>query len=163
MKHNFRIFMTIVCNVFHHTMKKRFLYLPFSLIVSIFIFSFCESRDGDWEPMKWKTDAKMDKERVIHVPVDGGTYVFKCKNYNNFWLSNVLEDDKDVSIDNKEWRYAIGEWSNVAIEKSVMTVTVSPNDDNRSRLLKVTPTAGDIFTYFLFNQEGMVGDKKSDY
>lgn len=112
--------------------------------------------------MKWKTDAKMDKERVIHVPVDGGTYVFKCKNYNSFWLSNVLEDNKDVSIDNKEWEYAIGEWSSVAIEKNVMTVTVSPNDDNRSRLLKVTPTAGDIFSYFSFNQEGRVRDKKSD-
>ncbi|WP_294480566.1 hypothetical protein [uncultured Bacteroides sp.] len=104
----------------------------------------------------------MDKERVIHVPVDGGTYVFKCKNYNNFWLSNVFEDNKDVSIDNKEWEYAIGEWSNVAIEKSVMTVTVSPNDDNRSRLLKITPTAGDIFSYFLFNQEVMTRDEKSD-
>lgn len=162
MKHNFRIFMTIVCNVSHHTMKKRVLYLILSQFVSIFIFSFCESRDGDWEPMKWKTDAKMDKERVIHVPVDGGTYVFKCKNYNSFWLSNVFEDDKDVSIDNKEWKYAIGEWSSVEIEKNVMTVTVSLNDGNRSRLLKVTPTAGDIFSYLLFNQEGMVRDKKSD-
>lgn len=162
MKHNFRIFMTIVCNVSHHTMKKRVLYLLLSQFVSIFIFSFCESRDGDWEPMKWKTDAKMDKERVIHVPVDGGTYVFKCKNYNSFWLSNVFEDDKDVSIDNKEWKYAIGEWSSVEIEKNVMTVTVSLNDGNRSRLLKVTPTAGDIFSYLLFNQEGMVRDKKSD-
>lgn len=162
MKHNFRIFMTIVCNVSHHTMKKRVLYLLLSQFVSIFIFSFCESRDGDWEAMKWKTDAKMDKERVIHVPVDGGTYVFKCKNYNSFWLSNVFEDDKDVSIDNKEWKYAIGEWSSVEIEKNVMTVTVSLNDGNRSRLLKVTPTAGDIFSYLLFNQEGMVRDKKSD-
>lgn len=49
--------------------------------------------------MKWETDAKMDKERVIDVPVNGDIYVFKCKNYGNFWLSGVLEDDKDVSID----------------------------------------------------------------
>lgn len=34
--------------------------------------------------MKWETDAKMDKERVIDVPVNGDIYVFKCKNYGNF-------------------------------------------------------------------------------
>jgi hypothetical protein len=33
-----------------------------------------------------------------------------------------------------------------------MTVIVSPNDSNPSRILKVTPTAGDIFSSFLLNQ-----------
>lgn len=120
----------------------------------MFIFISCESRDGDWEAMKWETNAKMDKERVIDVPVNGNVYVFKCKNYCSFWLSGVLEDDKDVSIDNKKQEYAIGEWSSVEIEKNVMTVTLSPNNNNHGRLLKVTPTVGDMFSYFTFRQAG---------
>lgn len=42
----------------------------------------------------------------------------------------------------------------VNIAKNVMTVIVSPNDSNHSRILKITPTAGDIFSYFSFNQAG---------
>lgn len=135
-------------------MKNSFLYLLPTLILSIFVFVSCESKDGDWEAMKWETDVKMDKEKIITVPVTGGTYVFKCTNYGSFWLSGVLEDDKDVSIDGGRWENAIGEWSSVKIEKNVMTVSVSPNNNNRNRLLKVTPTAGDIFSYFSFNQAG---------
>ena len=104
--------------------------------------------------MKWETDAKMDKERVIDVPVNGDIYVFKCKNYGHFWLSGVLEDDKDVSIDDIMWEYAIGEWSSVEVKKNVMTVILSPNDNNHSRLLKVTSTVGDMFSYFTFRQAG---------
>lgn len=135
-------------------MKKSHLYLLPLLILPILVFVSCESRDGDWEAMKWETDVKMDKEKVITVPVNGGTYVFKCKNYGSFWLSAVLEDDKDISIDNQKWENAIGEWSSIKIEKNVMTVIVSPNDSNHNRILKVTPTAGDIFSYFSFNQVG---------
>lgn len=135
-------------------MKKSHLYLLPLLILPILVFVSCESRDGDWEAMKWETDVKMDKEKVITVSVNGGTYVFKCKNYSSFWLSAVLEDDKDISIDNQKWENAIGEWSSVKIEKNVMTVIVSPNDSNHNRILKVTPTAGDIFSYFSFNQAG---------
>lgn len=135
-------------------MKNSFLYLLPMLILSIFVFAACESKDGDWEKMKWETDVKMDKEKIITVPVTGGTYVFKCTNYGSFWLSGVLEDDKDVSIDDVRWENAIGKWSSVKIEKNVMTVIVFPNNDNRNRLLKVTPTAGDIFSYFSFNQAG---------
>lgn len=134
-------------------MKNRFLYLLPSLILSIFVFVSCESREGDWDAMKWDTDVKMDKEKVITVPENGGIYVFKCKNYSSFWLSVVLEDDKEISIDDKKWENAIGEWSSVKIEKNVMTVIVSPNN-NRKRVLTITPTAGDIFSYFSFNQAG---------
>lgn len=135
-------------------MKNSHLHLFPLLILSILVFVSCESRDGDWEAMKWETDVKMDKEKVITVPENGGTYIFKCKNYSSFWLSAVLEDDKNICIDNKNWENAIGEWSSVNIEKNVMTVIVCPNDSNHSRLLKVTPTAGDIFSYFSFDQAG---------
>lgn len=134
-------------------MKNNFLCLLPLLILSMLVSVSCESRDGDWESMKWKTDAKMNKERIINVPVSGGTYVFACKNYSRFWLSVVIEDDKYVDIDDEREEYATGEWSSVKIEKNVMTVTVFPNNDNRTRLLEVTPTAGDIFSYFTFNQE----------
>lgn len=135
-------------------MKNNFLYLLPLLSLLIFINISCESRDGDWEAMKWKTDVKMDKGKVITVPVNGGIYVFKCRNYGSFWLSGVLEDDKDVSIDDIMWEYAIGEWSSVEVKKNVMTVTLSPNDNNHERLLKITPTAGDVFSYFTFRQAG---------
>lgn len=134
-------------------MKKNHLYLLSVLILSILVFASCESKDGDWDAMKWKTDVKIDKGKVT-VPVNGGTYVFKCKNYGSFWLSTVSEDDKEVSIDNQKGGNAIGEWSSVNIEKNVMTVIISPNDSDHNRLLKVSPTAGDIFSHFSFNQAG---------
>lgn len=79
---------------YKYAMEDNFLYLLPLLILSMLVNVSCESRDGDWESMKWKTDAKMNKERIINVPVSGGTYVFTCKNYSRFWLSVVIEDNK---------------------------------------------------------------------
>lgn len=48
---------------------------------------------------------------------------------------------------------AKGMWSSIEIRKNAMIVVISPNDGNLSRCLSVTPTAGDVFSSFIFNQK----------
>lgn len=71
-------------------MKNSHLHLFPLLILSILVFVSCESRDGDWEAMKWETDVKMDKEKVITVPENGGTYILNVRTtvvfgYQQYW------------------------------------------------------------------------------
>lgn len=122
------------------------------IILSMLAYSSCRSEDGDWELMKWKTDADI-KKGTVDVPVDGGTYVFTCKNYNLFWLSSVLENERSINIDIDKGKYATGEWSCISIAKNVMTVTISKNNNSFERILTVDMTAGDVFSSFTFRQK----------
>ena len=49
-----------------------------------FFVSSCSDEDGDWDPMKWKTEVKKSSDDYFHVPPQGGTYVFYCTNYSFF-------------------------------------------------------------------------------
>lgn len=109
----------------------------------------CTDDDGDWPPMKWKTNVKMEKEHVISVPAEGATYQFTCKNYN-FWLV-TLKEDEEVIYTNDDTHQIHGEWVTVDVENKVMTVKVSPNS-SKQRTAVIGVTAGDIFDSFTFNQ-----------
>lgn len=121
----------------------------------LFSFLSCNSKDGDWEPMEWKVDASADlKKDHIAVPESGGVYTLYCKNYATFWLSSVFEDGVQIELDSTARSAAKGMWSSIEIRKKAMIVVISPNDSNLSRRLSVTPTAGDVFSYFIFKQKG---------
>lgn len=128
------------------------------LIISTICLLSCESvgKDGDWEPMEWKVDAPAElKKDYIAVPESGGVYTLSCNNYAYFWLSSVFEDDMRIETDDSvDRRAAKGMWSSIEIRKNAMIVVISPNDGNISRCLTVTPTAGDVFSSFFFNQKG---------
>ena len=138
------------------------------LIIYTIAFLSCTSKDGDWEPMEWEVDtsAYLKKDHIA-VPESGGTYTLFCNNYATFWLSSVFEDGVQIETDSTvgsaakgprrppapRQSAAKGMWSSIEIRKNAMIVVISPNDGNLSRCLSVTPTAGDVFSSFIFNQK----------
>ncbi len=125
------------------------------LVVYAIVFFSCTSKDGDWEPMEWKVDASAYlKKDHIAVPESGGVYTLFCNNYATFWLSSVFEDSVQIETDSTAGSAAKGIWSSIEIRKNAMIVVISPNGGNLNRCLAVTPTAGDVFSSFIFNQKG---------
>ena len=124
------------------------------LIIYTIAFLSCTSKDGVWEPMEWEVDtsAYLKKDHIA-VPESGGTYTLFCNNYATFWLSSVFEDGVQIETDSTVGSAAKGMWSSIEIRKNAMIVVISPNDGNLSRCLSVTPTAGDVFSSFIFNQK----------
>ena len=124
------------------------------LIIYTIAFLSCTSKDGDWEPMEWEVDtsAYLKKDHIA-VPESGGTYTLFCNNYATFWLSSVFEDGVQIETDSTVGSAAKGMWSSIEIRKNAMIVVISPNDGNLSRCLSITPTAGDVFSSFIFNQK----------
>ena len=58
-----------------------------------------DKKDGDWDPMKWaRTDYRetvVDRISYYDVPASGGTFTFRCTNYNSFWLAGTsVKDEK---------------------------------------------------------------------
>ena len=72
-------------------MKKKLL-LVMVLALPLFMAS-CSKDDGDWEPMKWKTEAKASKDGYLQVSPEGGTLTFWCTNYSSIWLNRITETD----------------------------------------------------------------------
>lgn len=124
--------------------------LYFLFVIATFLCS-CENKDGDWEPMKWETNTPNKQKNYIEVPNSGNIYVFKCRNYDGFWLHSILENNITKNIDNEQ--SAIGKWFSIDIEKNIMKVIISPNDSSYNRTLSIELTAGNIFDLFLFEQK----------
>ncbi len=74
-------------------MKEKILFDILVLFSTIALFS-CESKDGNWEAMKWKPAV----EKSINVPESGETYTFKSINYSSFWIDAIVENGKNVNI-----------------------------------------------------------------
>lgn len=133
---------------------KDFLGMLFVVFVIVTGLAACSDDDGDWEPMKWKTEVKMGKEHSISVPVEGGTYRFTCTNYGRFWFSSIYEEGRYVEPGFYDVERIVGEWSWAEVKENVMTVIISPNDTGNQRSVEIGTTAGDIFDSFTFNQAG---------
>lgn len=129
-------------------------------LLSSIALSSCSKDDGDWDPMKWRTEVKTVKDegtRFVQVPAEGGTYVYKCKNYDGFWLAEVNEEENGNTkvywsehfTDNHNFSSAA---TNVNITGNTLTVTIKPNDTKKTRYVEVTVTAGDIFDTFKYKQ-----------
>ena len=123
--------------------------------------------DGRWERMKWeKTDyptVKVGNTEYINVPVEGGTYIFHCINYQGFWLSDMWfekdgtqwhsydehHDDPDYE---RDFEHYFSEWIDVKAKRDgVLEVVFQPNT-GAERKAGVGVTAGDIFDTFSFVQ-----------
>ena len=147
---------------------KRLSYFITALFISIFTIS-CTSDEpiGKWESMKWKYEgvSLLTKvKKVFTVPKEGGTYHFKCRNYNGFWLCSV-EEKVNNTVNTYDWRNfdktspksdqhnIYGGWTTANIKENVLTVTIAPNKTNTKRYVTVEVSAGDIFDQFYFEQE----------
>lgn len=118
---------------------------------SLFLSS-CEQEDGDWEPMKWDTKVKSS----IAVPIEGGTYVFRCTNYHFFGLQVLNENGKYIRPEQDEdFTRLNGEWCTAEVADGVLTVTISPNTEAKKRTAAVGVSAGDVFDGFTFEQVGL--------
>lgn len=133
--------------------KKYFLKMFLMVFVAIAGLTACsEELDGDWPPMEWKTDVNMGKGHTISVPADGGTFLFTCTNYGGFWLSDIYEGGQFMEPTPPDYEKIAWKWGSVEVKKNVMTVVISPNESGTERSVKISPTAGDIFDHFTFNQ-----------
>lgn len=128
-----------------------------AVLMMVSILSSCSDEDGDWPPIKWKTSVVTNKEGKVVVPSQGASYVFICTNYTP-WVDQMSEiiDGQEVYYQRS---YADGN-SNVSspwvtsLEKdNTITITVAPNETGKEREMAVSFTAGDVFDYFVFQQE----------
>lgn len=140
-------------------MKKN-LFFAFMAVLFATVFASCsDDVDGKWEKMKWSTDVKTANDGYVEVPEDGGTYVFTCKNYPDFWLVYLYEAEgtnvqKTYTGDenSSDYMHINGTWATVKSEDSKLYVTIEPNTTENGRVFSLTVTAGDIFDYFNFRQ-----------
>lgn len=126
-----------------------------------------EEPAGKWTPMEWenisytKVTDTTNGEYYI-VPVEGGDFVFRCKNYGP-WLSSLrlLKFDKSMNLTDNQDIYGddiknhvsyTNDWCSVLTKGDSLKVTFQKND-TLPRGLSVTVTAGDVFGYFKFIQE----------
>ena len=136
-------------------MRKNFL-IAFILCTIVTLVS-CESYDGDWDPMEWKTSVKVHKnkkgEKSIVVPPEGGTFVFHCKNYECFWIGNILVNGEGVFNHEGDFHTCQGDWGSVECKMNKLTVKVSPATTKNNDVIGVSITAGDIWDFFQFERK----------
>lgn len=116
----------------------------------------CSDNDGDWTPMKWHTTVVQEKNGMVLVPVEGGTYVFACTNYSEPWMSDLrVETNGQETIYHPEADFHSVSASGLEAqwEGAVLTITVAPCTTQASRNFQLTVTAGNIFHTFRFSQQ----------
>ena len=121
----------------------------------LFSLASCNSLDGKWNPMKWKTSVKVqkDKNKYINVPAEGGTYLFHCKNYSDFWISDIVVNGRDVINHMDDFKTYKGDWGSVECKSNILTIIISSKSREKSDTIEVGVTAGDIFDYFVFKRK----------
>lgn len=126
----------------------------FLVLIILFIFTRCDEQEGDTPRMKWSPSVKTKKgiSTTISVPSNGGTYTFRCKNYNTLWIASVCEDGKYKHPEDY-YNYVSEDWVNIKLIKDNMTVVLSQNKRNVNRTIEVNISVGNTGTIFIFNQE----------
>ena len=135
-------------------MKTGNLFKILLLIIFATTFIACESeeKDGDWEAMKWETNASNINKNKIEVPKEGGVYVIKCTNYKSFWINALSESGESFSISYEDEKIE-REWYSIKIDDgNTMTVSILSNSSDDNRTLKIGIQAEDVFDSFLFEQ-----------
>lgn len=141
-------------------MKKKLL-LVMVLALPLFMAS-CSKDDGDWEPMKWKTEAKASKDGYLQVSPEGGSLTFWCTNYSSIWLNRITETDatgenrvtRDEKTRDGNVESMQSNWMTVKSEGNKLTITVSPTTSDSNRFMEVDVQNGDAFDTFKIKQSG---------
>ena len=136
-------------------MKTGNLFKILLLIIFATTFIACESeeKDGDWEAMKWETNASNINKNKIEVPNEGGVYVIKCTNYKSFWINALSESGESLSISYEDEKIE-REWYSIKInDGNTMTVSILSNSSDDNRTLEIGIQAGNAFDSFLFEQK----------
>ena len=121
----------------------------------------CDSNDnkeGVWDSMIWEAEAQVQKtDGIYHVPTDGGTITFTCRNYSAPWIENAEYEENYYFPPREEGIYhaITANWFKAEIVGNKLSVTFESNGNDQTRPLKIEVTAGDIFYTFRFEQSGM--------
>ena len=96
--------------------------------------------------MKWKTEEKASSDGYFHVSPQGGTFVFKCTNYSDFWITCITEQAPQGE-ENK--------FTPAYDDHEDLTVTILPTTADANRYIKVSVQIGDAFDEFKFRLRGL--------
>lgn len=130
-------------------MKHLSIILLFLFLVVLGFSSCGDEPDGKWDEMKWiNVNSLMNVNGVYIVSESGGTYTFKCTNYNHPWISSVAVDGIQQMLNNDSRLEFDGEWCEVIFVGNELRITILPLPSSiRSRSLNIEVTAGDIFDH----------------
>ena len=129
--------------------------IAFAMLAAFSLASCSKEKDGDWDPMEWKSEEHVP---IIHgiykVSADEGAFTFTCSNYSKPWFSNAKENEKDVfpSKDEVGGKLIDSENFRAEILGNKLTVHFKENEGAQERNFSITVTAGDIFYTFNFEQ-----------
>ena len=130
-------------------MKKLFL----CLLAGVMSLTSCDVSDPDGlaDPMKWSTVPSGLKNGELNVEAAGGSCLFVCKNYKDYWISDVKEEGvfKEMTS-NKEFK---GDWYLIKVEDHQLKVVINRNETGASRSFTVGVQAGNAFDNFKFVQD----------
>lgn len=119
--------------------------------------------DGKWPSMKWShpkyETVKVDGISYYLVPVEGGDFGFRCKNYQCPWLTDhvfeangyVWHSSFESYHDDSNGHHYETEWCKIDAVDDSVKVHFDPND-GLVRKAEIGITAGDIFDSFKFLQ-----------
>ena len=116
-----------------------------------------ESKDGDWDPMVWKTEVPVVKttDGIYEVSADGATFTFSCRNYSKPWFSGAEVDGEPILppyMDEIDYGLIYGENFRAEIHGNKLSIEFKPNKTAQTTNTSITVTAGDIFYTFRFKQ-----------
>ena len=112
--------------------------------------------------MKWKTEVKASSDGYFHVSLQGGTFVFKCTNYSDFWITCITEQAPQgeenkftPAYDDHEDLTTTSNWATATRNGNTLTVTILPTTSDANRYIKVSVQIGDAFDEFKFRLRGL--------
>lgn len=122
------------------------------LLAGVISLTSCDVSDPDGlaDPMKWSTVPSGLKNGELNVEAAGGSCLFVCKNYKDYWISDVKEEGvfKEMTS-NKEFK---GDWYLIKVEDHQLKVVINRNETGTSRSFTVGVQAGNAFDNFKFVQ-----------
>ena len=136
-------------------MKKFFLV---SVSMILLALTSCENEDWiEWTPMSFVSEeTTIDKSGNISIPAEGGTYHIRCTNYKLLALdyNSLRENDKERLPSN--WKDPVkelkGEWTEVAMQDNVLTVSLKPNKGGEKRKSEIYIYSAGAIGSIIFNQ-----------
>lgn len=118
------------------------------------VFVSCSSYDGDEDPMKWRTDAQINRESyysVVNLPATGADYSFTCTNYRGFHIERCKVNG--ASIGDVEGLDKIeGIWYTIEKKDNSFRIVVQSNKTENTREISFDAWSGNASTLFLFRQ-----------
>ena len=133
-------------------LKKNLLLALLAVFSLLSITTSCEKT----EPMQLVPNTNINYQYTISVPAEGKT-MHLSTNYESFWFSenSVTVDGQPFKAPNSKAIDSVlsTPWLKAIINKNVVTVVVEPNTTSKVRTTRLSITAGDGYTSFIFEQE----------